>query len=126
MRLLGIDAPDPGEHWHEQSREYARARIEGRRVMLKLDSTETRDEQARLVAFVYFSPGDNINLDMVRNGLAYADRRVSHTHRAEFEQLETQARTKSRGLWRDLTEEQMPRWRQQWLRRHQSTRGLGA
>jgi micrococcal nuclease len=115
VRLIGVDAPDPGEHWHEQSREYTKARIHGRQVMLKLDSTETRDEHGRLLAYVFFSPGDNINLDLVRNGLAYADRRVSHTHRAEFEQIETPARTRGRGLWRDVTESQMPAWRREWL-----------
>jgi endonuclease YncB( thermonuclease family) len=118
VQLLGIDAADEGEHWFERSLAYTEARIAGKAVMLKLDTTQTRDDFGRLRAFVYLSANDNINLDLVRNGMAYADRRVMHMHRAEFEQLETAARQKGRGLWAEVREEQMPAWRQAWLREH--------
>ena len=55
------------------------------------------------------------DLDIVRDGQAYADRRFRHTLRPQFELAEGDARKHARGLWKDVKEEQMPPWRQRWL-----------
>jgi micrococcal nuclease len=123
VRLLGIDAPSlDGEHGAEAARDELRARAEGRTVALRLEPTETRDGNGRLLAYAYLDDAENVNLALVRDGFAYADRRSVHTFRRAFEQAEAEARRRGRGLWRDVTEARMPAWRQEWLRR-QKTRG---
>lgn len=122
VRLLGIDAPElrpreggGPEHFSRQATDYVRARAEDRRVLLQLEPTRTRDRFDRLLAYVWLSESESLNLALVRDGLAYADRRFDHTYRALFEQAENEARKKQRGLWKEITEDQMPSWRRQWL-----------
>jgi len=122
VRLIGIDAPElrstdgsPAEHFAQQAADYARKRAAGRRVLLRLEPTRTRDRYDRLLAYVWLSESESLNLALVRDGFAYADRRFNHTYRALFEQAENEARKKQRGLWKDVTEAQMPAWRREWL-----------
>lgn len=128
VRLLGIDAPelrdDSGKpaHFAKQSADYARARMEGKSVVIRLEPTETRDKYRRLLAYLYLTDSDNLNLDLVRDGQAYADRRFKHGMRSQFEQVENQARQKGTGLWRDIKVHQMPPWRRKWLEQWQVNR----
>jgi len=122
IRLLGIDAPemhdpttDRPAHWAERSTNYLRARINGKSVSLRLEPIETRDRYDRLLAYIYVGDADNINMDLVRDGQAYSDRRFKHSFRPQFEQAENEARTKKRGLWQDVTVDMMPPWRRVWL-----------
>ncbi len=122
VRLKGIDAPElardgePPAYFAVESKKYLHDRIDGRNVVLQFDGTELRDRYGRLLAFVYLNENDNINLAMVQFGFAYADRRFSSHLRAKLGQAEGEARGKSRGLWKDVTPEQMPAWRQKWLK----------
>jgi micrococcal nuclease len=121
VRLLGIDAPelhgDDGQpqFWAEAATKYAAARSDHKTVTLKLEPTETRDKYGRLLAYVYLSDSEMLNLSLVRDGQAYADRRFRHTMRPQFEQTENAARKKQTGLWKDVRVAQMPPWRQRWL-----------
>jgi len=116
VRLMGIDAPDPGLHGDAAALAYTQARTAGKAVTLRLESTQTRDEKRNVLAYVYLQDNDNLNLDTIRDGKAYADRRIKHTLASSFETAETEARKKSRGLWDGLRNEDMPAWRQQWLK----------
>jgi micrococcal nuclease len=119
VRLLGIDAPDvPGAYWSEESRKALADRVEGKSVTFRLDSTQTRDGDGRLLAYLYAGDGENLNLGLVRDGHAYADRRQVHSFIRQFEQAEAEARAKGRGLWKDATDTQMPTWRRAWLVEH--------
>lgn len=117
VRLIGVDAAEmPDSHWCNEAKRYTEARLSNRAVTLRLDGTQTRDEHGNLLAYVYILDNDCLNVDIVRDAQAFADRRVRHTLRSAIETLETQARTKRRGMWKDLTDEQQPAWRQDWLR----------
>lgn len=70
-----------------------------------------------MLAYVYVGDSDNLNLDLVRDGEAYADRRFRHSMRPQFERAEAEARKANRGLWKEVTEAQMPPWRRDWLSR---------
>ena len=115
VRLIGIDAPDEGIYWAAESRQHLSTQATGRRVTLRLEPTQTRASDGSLLAYVYLTEKDNLNLLMVRDGHAYADRRTGHSFQSVFDQEEAEARRKTRGLWAALEEHQMPRWRQQWL-----------
>ena len=123
VRLLGVDTPElhsqshaGGDYWSREAFRYTDSRLNHQTVTLRLDSTRTRDKYQRLLAYVYVSDSDNFNLDLVRDGIAYADPRFPHTYRPQFEQAEAEARKKGRGLWKGVTESQMPQWRREWLR----------
>ena len=129
VRLLGVDAPElrsrdsnRPDHWAHEARRHAESRAEGEAVTLRLEQTETRDRYQRLLAYVYASDSDNLNLELVRNGHAYADRRFPHSMRHQFERAENEARRARRGLWKDVKEEQMPPWRREWLARQGRSR----
>jgi len=114
VHLLGADAS--AKHWSVESKRYLEARLRDRSITLKLDGTQTRDEQGRLLAYVYITDNDCLNVDIVRDAQAFADRRIKHTLKSAIELAENEARKKKRGLWRDLTDEQQPAWRLEWLR----------
>jgi micrococcal nuclease len=123
LRLKGIDAPELSsddapapQHFATESANYLRQRVEGRDVILQFDGTERRDRYGRLLGFVYVTENDCINLAMVRDGYAYADRRFDSFLRSKLGQAEGEARQKKRGLWATITPEQMPAWRQRWMK----------
>ena len=62
-------------------------------VTLRLEPTQTRDKYKRLLAYVHLADNETLNLALVRDGQAYADRRFRHTMRADFEQAENAARS---------------------------------
>jgi micrococcal nuclease len=122
VRLVGVDAPeltDPSTglpaHWAERAKDYLTARADGKNVTLRLEPVQTRDRFGRLLAYIYLSDGDCLNLDLVRDGQAYADRRFRHSYLPQYAQAENEARRKKTGLWKDVTEDQMPPWRRAWL-----------
>jgi endonuclease YncB( thermonuclease family) len=98
------------------------ARAEGKDVTLRIGPTQTRAADGALLAYVYAPDADGLNLGLIRDGHAYADRRRPHAWAQQFEQAETDARLKRRGLWRTVTEPQMPPWRQDWLDRQRQRR----
>jgi len=115
--LLGVDAPKlPAEHWAERALGYTKGRLVGREVTLRVEPTESADSRGRVLAYVYVNDADCLNADMIRDGQAYADRRVRHPLAKQFEQLEIEPRKKQRGLWKDLNGEEMPLWRRDWLK----------
>ena len=125
VRLIGVDAPElrsrdddsRPDFWAKEAKRYTENRARGRTVTLRLEQTETRDRYKRLLAYVYVADSANLNLDLVRDGQAYADRRFGHSMRPQFERAENEARKARRGLWTDVSESQMPPWRRDWLAR---------
>lgn len=129
VRLLGVDAPEMNDpttnqpaHWGLQASKYLYARANDKVVTIRLEPIATRDKYDRLLAYVYLTDSDCVNLALVRDGQAYADRRFKHSYRPQYEQAENEARNKQRGLWKNLTEDQMPPWRRVWLRERNSDR----
>ena len=115
VRLIGVDAPEFNAYWFDAATQYATARADEKPVTVRLEPTRTRDKYGRLLAYVYLSDRESLNLALVRDGQAYADRRFKHTMASQFEQAENGARKKGTGLWNDVRDEQMPEWRQRWL-----------
>jgi endonuclease YncB( thermonuclease family) len=115
VQLLGVAAPRGDEHWAENARVYTANRLVGKTVALLLEPPQTRDSDGHLLAYVYPLDVDNINIDMVKDGMAYADRRMTVLMSPQFDLSESEARHKFRGLWKDLRSESMPPWRREWL-----------
>ena len=117
VHLLGVDAPHlPADLWAEQAAKYLAVRTNGRTVTLRLDPVGWRNDRGELLAYIFITDADNLNLDMIHDGQAYADRRMQHSLHAPFEAAEKEAREKKRGLWKQITDVQQPAWRQAWLK----------
>lgn len=122
IHLLGVDAPDlhfgqerPEEYWATPARDYLVERLKNQTLTLRLEPLLTRDRFGRLLVYAYLTDADNFNVDLVRQGYAYADRRVKHSLSGVMEAAEAEARQRRSGLWRTITVSQMPQWRQDWL-----------
>jgi endonuclease YncB( thermonuclease family) len=108
VRLLGVAGADAGKPWLAQ-------RTTGRRVSLLLQSPQTRDPSGELRAFVFLE-NQNLNVELVKAGLAYADRREKSEMDGVIDPAESDARKKKRGIWATIRFEQQPAWRQAWVK----------
>lgn len=114
VQLLGVTPADYG--WADWGKTYLSNRLEGKLITLRLEPTQTRDASGRLLAFVYSTDSDLINLDIVHDGQAFADRRVKYSLHQQIEQAENEARKKQRGMWKELDWNDLPKWRQDWVK----------
>ena len=85
-------------------------------MTLKLELTQTRNRDGHLLGYLFVTDADNLNLDMIHDGQAFSDRRIKHTFRSVFDQTENDARIKKRGMWKEMTDDQQPVWRREWLK----------
>lgn len=114
VQLLGVTSAL--NDYARRGQTYLANRVEGKEVTLRLEATQTRDSAGHLLAYVYFTDVDLINLDIVHDGQAFADRRVAHSLHQQIEQAENDARKKQRGMWKELRWNDQPAWRQEWVK----------
>ena len=98
VRYIGMDTPERGEPFFDEATEYNRRLVEGRRVQLLKDESET-DRFGRLLRYVL--AGDIlVNAELVREGLAEAKRYKPDVKFADcFDALMQEARDAKRGMW---------------------------
>jgi hypothetical protein len=96
VRLLGL--PGPGEDWSMHAREHGLARLAGRRVLLRLEPMQSRDDAGQLQGYLYMDDR-NVNVDLVQQGQARMDRGPKHTFAGAMAQAESAARRKRLGVW---------------------------
>ncbi len=119
IRLWGVDTPEVataprGEmYWGPEASDFAKKTLANRRVRLELVEGNTRGKYGRLLAYIRDDEtGTMFNALLLSDGHAYADTRFAHPYREQFRRLEREARDRGSGLWRAVTTDQMPRWRQ--------------
>ncbi|MFZ7128512.1 MAG: thermonuclease family protein [Desulfobacterales bacterium] len=104
VRLVGIDAPEraksagePAQPFSRKSRDYLSQRIKGKKVMIRDWGS---DRYGRLLGEVILE-GENINLEMIRLGLAevYRGRPPERFDISAYRSAETKARATGRGIW---------------------------
>lgn len=98
VRLIGIDTPERDECFYRAATMKMRSLVEGKRVRLVRDVSET-DRFGRLLRYVYI--GDVfVNAAMVSEGFASAATYPPDVaHAIGFVRLERAARAAKRGLW---------------------------
>ena len=116
VRLLGVDTPEtvkpntPVQHFGPEAKAFLAAAVSGRTVTLVLDPLRTRDIYGRLLAYVVLADGTNLNEKIVAEGYGYADPRFRHPLQREFKRAQKRAMLARRGLWKTVTDEDLPRY----------------
>lgn len=73
--------------------------VEGKKVRLEFDTLK-RDRHGRLLAYVYLPDGTFVNVELVRQGYAFAARLPPNLrHEDEFFEGQREARLAERGVW---------------------------
>ena len=105
VRLIGVDTPETKhptktvQFFGRETSAFTKAHLEGKTVTLARDRAgDTVDRYGRWLRYVLLD-GDNFNARLIREGYAHAYRRFPFSKRAEFIQLEEQARRRGIGLW---------------------------
>jgi len=124
IRLWGVDTPEIGRgrvqgmHFGSEAAAFAEQTLSGRSVQVVLSPKRSRDKYGRLLAYVFLERGGPMfNELLLERGLAYADLRFRHHYADRFESVEKRARKDGAGLWKDVTLEKMPAWKQRFEQR---------
>ncbi|MCE5340237.1 MAG: thermonuclease family protein [Planctomycetaceae bacterium] len=119
IRLLGVDTPEtkkpdtPVMYFGPEASAFTKEKTLGRKVTVIMDArSNPRDKYGRLLAHIQLDDGGILNEELISNGFAYADPRFSQSFNKEYAQLEKQAMKSKAGLWKKVTPDQMPKWRQ--------------
>ncbi len=129
IRLWGVDTPEAAQSPHgemyfgPEASNFARKTLRGRTVHVVLSPDKTRGKYGRLLAYVYLERGGRMfNEMLLEEGYAYADLRFKHHYYRQFKEIEKRARRAGRGMWDDVTWEQMPGWKQRFEGRKTSSK----
>jgi len=104
VRLLGIDAPEPGAGFDtpapfaREARDRLASLAAGRYVRLETDG-DPRDAYARVLAYVMRADGLHLNAEMLRAGLARVSARTPLQRLGELQRAEDAAQLARRGIW---------------------------
>ena len=109
VRLLCVDTPESVHKDKKQNipmgktaSRYTQKKLTGKSVNLEFEIKRIRGNHGHLLAYV-FVDGDNLNLDLVRQGLSpyYTKYGKSEKYDAEFRTAEKQARKEKLNIWGD-------------------------
>ncbi|HKA01991.1 MAG TPA: thermonuclease family protein [Candidatus Solibacter sp.] len=108
VRIAGIDAPEKGQAFGEQSKQNLSALVFQKRVESRCHK---KDRYGREVCAVYVARRD-VGLEQIRNGMAWWYREYAHEQatqeRLVYRDDEAAAKAARRGLWNDP--KAMPPW----------------
>jgi endonuclease YncB( thermonuclease family) len=99
VRLLGVDAPEKGECFTDESTDYLKLLISDSLVTLYADPINSdTDVYGRLLRYIYVND-ENLNLRMVRDGYAQFYDRFDLTYTLDFQNAEQEAAEASTPIW---------------------------
>jgi len=110
VRYIGINAPEvdnpeygtAGEPYGDRALRHNMFLVKDERIVLEFDR-EKRDHYGRLLAYVHLPGGPFVNLEMVRQGLAYfVYRQPNNRYNREFLAAQREAMEHGRGIWKEL------------------------
>lgn len=97
IRLLGINAPEKGEKYYEESTQRLEELVYDKEVKLERDKLD-KDKYGRLLRYVYTD--DNfVNLQLLKEGYVVIDIGYSLIYEDQFRDAEDYAKGKKLGLW---------------------------
>lgn len=96
IRLAGIDCPEKSQAFGKKAKEFT-AKLCFQKQVVIID--KGKDRYGRTIGFVILPDRKVLNQELVRVGLAWHYKRYSNDENLAF--LETEARMKKLGLWKD-------------------------
>jgi micrococcal nuclease len=130
IRLWGVDTPETAKspkgemYFGQEASQFTKDTVLGKRItVLMNENAKPRDKYGRLLAYIKLADtaprntlrstsGKILNEELIANGFAYADTRFKHPDYEKYIELEKNARKEKKGLWKNVTPDQMPHWRQ--------------
>jgi micrococcal nuclease len=118
IRLWGIDTPETKNpkvgvmYFGPEAAEFATELTLRKNVTVYLEEHSTRGKYGRLLAYVQLPDKRFLNEVLLTEGYAYADLRFRHSLYNRYKQLDASARSLKKGLWENVTREQLPEWLQ--------------
>lgn len=118
IRLWGVDTPETKSkkfgimYFGPQATEFTKKSVLKKQVKIYLEENCTRGKYHRLLAYVQMPNDRFLNEILLSKGFAYADLRFRHSFYNKYKQLEAAARSNKKGLWKNITREQLPQWLQ--------------
>ncbi len=128
IRLWGIDTPETKNpkigtmYFGPEAAEFTTKLALEKEVTVYLEEHRTRGKYGRLLAYVKLldvklpdvklPDGSILNQVLLTEGFAYADLRFRHSFYHKYKQLEASARRQKKGLWQNVTRDQLPEWLQ--------------
>ena len=119
IRLWGIDTPETKHptfgvmYFGPEAADFTKELVLGKQVRIYLDQgNRTRGKYGRLLAYVQLPDKRFLNEVLLTEGYAYADLRFRHSFYHKYSTLQASARSRKKGLWPDVTREQLPQWLQ--------------
>jgi len=118
IRLLGIDTPETKHpefgvrYFGPEAADFLTNLVLGKAVAVYLEEERTRGYYGRLLAYVKLPDDGFLNEVLLNEGFAYADLRFKHSFYNKYKQLEAAARSQKKGLWKEVSREQLPEWLQ--------------
>lgn len=95
IRLNHIDCPEKKQPYGTKAKQYVSDACFGKKI--RLIHKNKYDKYGRLIAEIILPNGQNLNKNLVKNGLAWHYKK--HSTDAEYAQLERTARNKKINLW---------------------------
>lgn len=109
VRLIGVNAPEsvdprrPVECMGKESSQYLKSILEGTKVILSSDYTQSqRDKYGRLLRYVFIPENNNtfVNQKIIEDGYAYEyTYKNTYMYQKDFKQSQKIAKSKKVGLW---------------------------
>jgi endonuclease YncB( thermonuclease family) len=96
VRLSEIDAPERKQAFGTVSRTFLSNLIFGKEVKLEKLG---KDRYGRTLGFIYLRNGTNVNVEMVKNGMAWQYEKYSKS--TILKKAQASAKSMKAGLWRD-------------------------
>ena len=108
LMLYGVDAPDRGQSFYNQAKEFLADRVKGKVVKVREIPGGQNVDTA-----IIFCNGVNINELVLEAGFGWVcDKRCNQEFCADWMNIEAQARERKRGLWQDENPVEPSEWRQ--------------
>jgi micrococcal nuclease len=113
IRLWGIDTPETKMYFGPEAADFVKELALEKQVVVYLDEgNNTRGKYGRLLAYVQLPDDRFLNEVLLAEGLAYTDLRFRHSLYNKYKQLQALGQKQQKGLWANVTREQLPEWLQ--------------
>lgn len=107
VRFWGVDTPEiyhrqgdpPDQPFAQEAKAFVQSLALNQQVTIVLESRRVRDKYNRLLAYIMLPDGRSLNEQVLRQGLARADRRFNHDLYDRYLAIEAQAQADRLGLW---------------------------